>query len=108
MRLYQIQRISDGKFFCGFKPYNSARYKRGEAMFEMRPGVMYRRIDNVRINLQWICSPVKYKGWNSRRSRGWKLFDPVYNPKKLNLYVVIVHDVDIQGVHKIKARKLFR
>jgi len=77
-------------------------------MFEDRAGVMYRRIDNVKINLQWMCSPVKYKGWNSRRCISFKKFNPVFDWEKLNLYEVVVYDVDIQGKSTIKAQFLFK
>lgn len=94
MKLYTIKRISDGKFFISTDG-------RGALYFSPSP-TFWKTPESIWANLKRICSDyAPIKGWMGFPKKDWANFDP----EKIDLYEVIVMEVDLVNVTAIPAKE---
>lgn len=118
MKLYRIQRKKDKLFFQSFKHAwthsKTGVHTPSKAIF-CSTGVMYRKLDTLERQLQWLCTDEKWEDRKSksryvsqsRRSIEYNKYRPKFDPKRLKLYDIIIADVTVNGSTKISAHKLF-
>lgn len=118
MLLYRLQHKQTKKFFCNIRWFDG-RITWNDA------GAFFRRPDSIRKHLEYLCSEyvarekakfpryTKYAGsiwqpfsekWDSRHyefiKKGFKRYK-----KRLNLYRVVINDIEVKGEKFINADK---
>jgi len=100
MRLYAIRRKSDGKFYVSAMGGYAIHTGKPQYQFATKPSQFLRTPDGVAGNLRKLCSDPYYDttppiGLSNRitnwRELAWRNFDA----SKLDLYEVVITDVDI-------------
>lgn len=103
MKLYRIRKKETGQFFVGWIAPWHPKHK-GKVNWSVT-GVFFRNIDTVIKHLEMLSSDWTYpdRDW---RHDGYKGIITKHYPERLDLYQVVVNDVEVLSENILEANKL--